>query len=69
MTLSIDGTFQTKGTTKICDGTLDTLSFFGGTGSTKKTVSTITTTSSATASSNATKINEIINALKAYNLL
>ena len=69
VTLSIDGTFQTKGTTKICDGTLDTLSFFGGTGSTKKTVSTITTTSSATASSNATKINEIINALKAYNLL
>lgn len=67
--LSIDGTFQTKGTTKLCDGTLDTLSFFGGTGSTKKTVSTIAATSSATASSNATKINEIINALKAYNLL
>lgn len=46
------------------------LGFFGTTTkSTKKTVSTITSTSSATASSNATKINEIINALKAYNLI
>lgn len=67
--MTIDGTFQTKGTTKLCDGTYDTLSFFGGSGSTKKTVSTIYSTTSATASSNATKINEIINALKDYNLL
>lgn len=43
--------------------------FFGNSGSSKKTVSTITLTSNATTSSNATKINEIINALKAYNLL
>ena len=43
--------------------------FFGDNGSSKKTVSTITSTSTATASSNASKINEIINALKAYNLI
>lgn len=46
------------------------LGFFGTTTkSTKKSVSTIASTSSATTSSNATKINEIINALKAYNLI
>lgn len=46
------------------------LGFFGTTTkSTKKSVSAITSTSSATTSSNATKINEIINALKAYNLI
>lgn len=67
--VSVTGTFQTKGTTKLCDGTYDTLGFFGGSGSTKKSVSTIYSTSSATASTNATKINEIINALKAYNLM
>ena len=50
-------------------GTRKTLGFFGSTGSAKKTVSAITSTTSATASKNATKINEIINALKAYNLL
>ena len=54
-------------------GTNSYLGFFGssttGTCSKKKTVSTITSTSSATASSNATKINELINALKAYNLI
>lgn len=43
--------------------------FFGSDGSTKKTISTITSTSSAAASTNASKINEIINALKAYNLI
>lgn len=43
--------------------------FFGNSGSSKKTVSTIYSTSSATTTSNATKINEIINALKAYNLI
>lgn len=46
------------------------LGFFGTTTkSTKKSVSTIASPSSATTSSNATKINEIINALKAYNLI
>jgi len=46
------------------------IGFFGGTKYAKKqTVSTITSTSSATASTNAAKINELINALKAYNLI
>lgn len=38
-------------------------------GSTQKSVSTISSPSSATASTNAAKINEILNALKAYNLI
>lgn len=67
--LTVDGETSLKGNCSIGDSTSDKLSFFGGTGATKKTVSTIYTTSSATASSNATKINEIINALKAYNLM
>lgn len=45
------------------------LGFFGNSGSAKKSVTTISSASSATASSNATKINELINALKAYNLI
>lgn len=45
------------------------LGFFGNSGTTKRAVSTITSTSGATTSSNASKINEIINALKAYNLI
>lgn len=45
------------------------LGFFGNSGSSKKSVSEIYSTSSATTSSNATKINEIIKALKSYNLL
>lgn len=45
------------------------IGFFGDDGSTKKSVSAIISTATATASSNATKINEIINALNAYNLL
>lgn len=45
------------------------IGFFGNDGAAKKTVSTITTPSSATASTCATKINELINALKAYNLI
>lgn len=43
--------------------------FFGSNGSSKKTVTTIYSTSSASASDCASKINEVINALKAYNLL
>lgn len=45
------------------------IGFFGNDGAAKKTVSTITSTNSATASTCATKINELINALKAYNLI
>ena len=45
------------------------LGFFGSTGDSKKSITSISSTSSATASSNATKINEILTALKAYNLI
>ena len=45
------------------------IGFFGNSGSSKKSVSKIYSTTSATASSNAAKINEIINALNAYNLV
>ena len=45
------------------------IGFFGNNGAAKKTVSTITSTSSASTSTCATKINELINALKAYNLI
>lgn len=45
------------------------LGFFGSTGDSKKSITVISTTSSATASSCATKINEILTALKAYNLI
>lgn len=68
-TLTVDGNAELKGNTKIGDSASDTIGFFGGTGSGKKTVSTISSTTSATSSTNATKINEIINALKSYNLL
>lgn len=45
------------------------IGFFGLSGSSKKGVSTISSTSSADVSDCASKINEVINALKAYNLL
>lgn len=67
--VNVSGTFQTKGTTKLCDATYDTLGFFGGSGASKQTVNTITSPTSSTASANASKINEVINALKKYNLI
>lgn len=67
--LTVSGETKLNGNVKIGDGTYDNVGFFGSSGSSKKTVTTIFNTSSATASSNATKINEIISALKAYNLL
>ena len=55
---------------KVCVGdTSSQVGFFGNAGSAKKTVSTITTPSSATAATIASKVNELINALKAYNLI
>lgn len=66
---SVNGGTSLKGSVKIGGSTSNPVGFFGSNGSGKKTVNTITLPSSATASSNATKINEIINALKAYNLL
>ena len=46
-----------------------TVGFFGSNGSSKKSITAISSTSSATASSCATKINEILTAHKAYNLI
>lgn len=43
--------------------------FFSNSGSTKKNVTAIASTTSATASTVATKLNELINALKSYNLI
>lgn len=43
--------------------------FFGNEGSAKKTVSNITTPSSASASTIATKLNELLTALRGYNLI
>ena len=51
------------------DSTSDKIGFFGNSGNTKQNVSTIYSTSSADASDCASKINEVINALKKYNLL
>lgn len=45
------------------------IGFFGNEGSIKKSISTITSTSTATTQNNAAKINEIILALQAYNLV
>lgn len=66
---SVSGGTSLNGSVKVGGSTSNPVGFFGSNGSGKKSVNTITLTSSATASSNATKINEIINALKAYNLL
>lgn len=67
--LTVSGATALNGNVKIGDGSYDSVGFFGGSGSSKKSVSTISSTSSATAANCATKINEVINALKAYNLL
>lgn len=67
--LSVDGATTLRGSVKIGDASGDYIGFFGSTGSGKKTVSTILSASSATAFSNATKINEVINALKAYGMM
>lgn len=58
-----------KGDVSVCDIAGRTLSFFGGTGSTRKSITNITSTSSATVASVATKLNELIDALQAYNLI
>ena len=45
------------------------LCFFGDNGSKQKTIEKILTPTSATASSVATKLNDLLDALKAYNLI
>lgn len=66
---NVDCSTNLNGNCSICGGTTDKLSFFGGTAYSKQTVSTITTPSTASASTIATKVNDVINALKKYNLL
>ena len=61
--------FSIEATTINIGRNINKLAFFDGSGSIRKSVSTISSTSSATASSCATKINEILTALKAYNLI
>ena len=68
-TLTVGGTTTLKGTVKICDATYDTLGFFGSSGSNKKTVSNISSTSSATTSTIATKLNDLLTALRGYGLI
>ena len=60
--------FEVQGNV-ILGGSGKMLGFFGNNGNIKRSVSTIYSTYNATASSNASKINEIINALKSYNLI
>lgn len=67
--MSINASTVSLQNSAIIGGSSGKVGFFSNAGSTKKSVSTIYSTSSATASTNATKINEIINALKAYNLI
>lgn len=67
--ISINSSTVSLQNSAIIGGSSGKVGFFSNAGSTKKTVYTITSTSSATASTNASKINEIINALKAYNLM
>ena len=62
------GSFEASGSV-IIGGISKLLGFFGNSGGVKRTVSTITNPTSATASTIATKLNELINALKAYNLI
>lgn len=67
--ISINSSTVSLQSSAIIGGSSGKVGFFSNAGSSKKSVSAIYSTSSATASTNATKINEIINALKAYNLM
>ena len=62
------GTFETTGSSIIA-GASKMLGFFGSNGGVKRTVSVITSTSTATTNTIATKVNDLINALKTYNLI
>lgn len=66
--MSVTSTTVSMSNSAIIGGASGKVGFFGNAGSTKKTVTTITA-SSPTASTVATKVNELINALKAYNLI
>lgn len=62
------GSFEASGSV-IIGGTSKMLGFFGNSGGAKRTVSNITTPSSATTSTIATKLNDLLTALRAYNLI
>lgn len=66
---NFNGNVNLNGNCLFGNSTSDRIGFFGNSGSTKQSVSTIYSTSSADASDCASKINEVINALKKYNLL
>lgn len=66
---NFNGNVNLNGNCVFGNSTSDRIGFFGNSGSTKQSVSTIYSTSSADASDCASKINEVINALKKYNLL
>lgn len=73
-TLQADGATNLNGTVKMSGNTVvggvgDMVGFFGNNGGIKKTVANITTPSSATASTIATKLNDLLTALRAYNLI
>lgn len=64
----LGSTLKTWGNS-IISGAGKMLGFFGDVGGVKRSVTTIASTSGASASDCASKINEVIDALKAYNLL
>lgn len=64
----LGSTLKTWGNS-IISGSGKMLGFFGDVGGVKRSVTTIASTSGASTSDCASKINEVINALKAYNLL
>lgn len=66
---NFNGNVNLNGNCVFGNSTSDRIGFFGNSGNTKQSVSTIYSTSYADASDCASKINEVINALKKYNLL
>lgn len=66
---NFNGNVKLNGDCVFGNSTSDRIGFFGSSGNTKQSVSTIYSASSADAYDCASKINEVINALKKYNLL
>lgn len=64
-TITFNGTVEMKGTVKIGGSSVSSIGFFGSSGNTRKTISRLY---SATETNNMNKINEVIDALKAYGL-
>ena len=66
---NFNGNVNLNGNCLFGNSTSDRIGFFGSSGNTKQSVSTIYSASSADVYDCASKINEVINALKKYNLL